>query len=135
MRHDSDRRSNVGATIGGMEMESCQSIQSIVEEIPGAILNDEDVPRRKGEDNATPVFRPEDGDPGLSSSKLLDDFPDDVEQPEPQVVFEVPPAIDDAGRKLISDEQGNEIREHVRTKGVDALAWYVSFHIRRQPGI
>lgn len=125
-------------------------IRSALEQVPGALIWEPEDEPSGGRSAGSPIAehrprRPEEPEyydipvsapTGRASSAEVDDA-DGESIDDPPFLFEVPPALtaDDVFDVLGRDRIA-EMRQRVQLWGVDALAWYVSFHQRRlQAGV
>jgi hypothetical protein len=131
------RRAYESPMMDALELPSVRAIRIALEEIPGALRDDEPLPEGAGEgtDAATEIWI-SDPDPYAEAvdapGVLPDDDPDDVLSDGPAAIFEVPPEITDAEvKRILGEDRVHELERSQQIRGVDALGWYVTFHQRK----
>ena len=108
------------------------AIRVALEQIPGAIRFDPTPEETAaGRDLGMPVLHL--GGEGFYRVGRL--IPSDADEAaaaseRPEVIFEVPPKVTDAGVFEALGEGSGEVARQVQVKGTDALGWYVTFHQR-----
>jgi hypothetical protein len=117
-------------------------IRASLEGVPDAI-RDEPLPEDSGEGHdpasIVHVYHPEQNPEKLERLADEPSLRDEVDNPisdHPTVIFETPPELTDADVQNILGSIGADLLRLAQVKGIDAYAWYLTFHQRaRQFGI
>ena len=122
---------------GQLNLPSVRAIRDALEEIPGAVRDDDPLPEDAGVggEYATEILI-SDPDAGSDPLESLDMPPegdtDDGTPDEPLFIFEVPPTLTDADlERVLGDDRIGELQRLQQIRSIDALAWYVNFHQRK----
>jgi hypothetical protein len=118
-------------------LPSIRAIRAALEEIPGALRDEEPLPEGAGEggEAATEIWI---SDPDSSAEAfdapgvLPDETQHDGLSDAPSVIFEIPPEITDAEvEQVLGEDRIHTLEQVQQIRGIDALGWYVTFHQRK----
>jgi hypothetical protein len=119
-------------------LPSIRAIRAALEEIPGALRDEEPLPEGAGEggEAATEIWisDPDSGTDAFDApgGVLPDETQDDGLSDAPSVIFEIPPEITDAEvEQVLGEDRIHALEQVQQIRGIDALGWYVTFHQRK----
>jgi len=116
-------------------MRKISSVRNEIQKIPGTML---DIPPPGLKDHgkiASIAYDGAKGDrrkgPELEAVSIDSENEDPNFQTEPTVIFEIPPDIEKSkATEFLSDSAGVALKAKFLIYGIDALAWYSSFHVK-----